>query len=408
MNPILYAIPVFLLLIAIEALVARARGQGGLRLNDAIGSLSLGTLSQVEGVFGKLLLLGVYVWTFEHLRWFELSGDAWWVWAAGLVLYDFLYYWYHRFGHEVAVFWAAHVVHHQSEEYNLTTALRQTSSGFLLGWLLFLPMAVLGFPPKVFVVVALLDLLYQFWIHTEQVGKLGAFDRWFASPSNHRVHHAVNARYLDKNYGGVLMLWDRWFGTFVEEDAAEPPVYGTRVPLRSWNPLWANLDTYCALAADSWHAQRWSDKLRVWIKPPGWRPADVAMRFPKPAFDLSQRRKFDPPVTTAASIYCGLQYLSLIVVLANFLLIADVIGWGRALTYAGWIALSLYSLGRALEGRSQAAMIEALRLSLGFVSLLLGFPVLTAGVAGLAMGWLAISAFFAVWVLRPRAELTTA
>ena len=115
MNPILYAIPVFLLLIAVEALVARARGQRGLRLNDAIGSLSLGTLSQVEGVFGKLLLLGVYVWTFEHLRWFELSSDAWWVWVAGLVLYDFLYYWYHRLGHEVAVFWAAHVVHHQSE-----------------------------------------------------------------------------------------------------------------------------------------------------------------------------------------------------------------------------------------------------------------------------------------------------
>ncbi len=408
MNPILYAIPVFLLLIAVEALVARARGQRGLRLNDAIGSLSLGTLSQVEGVFGKLLLLGVYVWTFEHLRWFELSSDAWWVWVAGLVLYDFLYYWYHRLGHEVAVFWAAHVVHHQSEEYNLTTALRQTSSGFLLGWLLFLPMAVLGFPPKVFVAVALIDLLYQFWIHTEQVGKLGAFDRWFASPSNHRVHHAVNARYLDKNYGGILMLWDRMFGTFVEEDTAEPPVYGTRAPLRSWNPLWANLDTYCALATDSWHAGRWSDKLRVWIKPPGWRPADVALRFPKPAFDLAQRRKFDPPVAAATLVYCGLQYLGLVVVLANFLLIADAAGPGLALAYAGWIALSLYSLGRALEGRPQAALIEALRLSLGFVSLLLGFPALAAGTAWLAMGWLAVSVLVALWALRPRAMLTVA
>ena len=197
--------------------------------------------------------------------------------------------------------WAAHVVHHQSEDYNLGTALRQTSSGFLLGWIFYLPLAVAGVPPLVFGVVALIDLLYQFWVHTQQVGKLGGFDRWFCSPSNHRAHHGVNERYLDKNYGGILIVWDRLFGTFVEEDDRDPVVYGTRAPLRSFNPLWANLQVYRDLWLDSWRTRSWADKLRVWIKPPGWRPADVAARWPKPAFDIAAVQRFDPPLSPRAA-----------------------------------------------------------------------------------------------------------
>jgi hypothetical protein len=147
----------------------------------------------------------------------------------------------------------------------------------------------------VFASVALVDLLYQFWVHTQQVGKLGWFDRWFCSPSNHRVHHAVNERYLDKNYGGILIVWDRLFGTFAEEDDAEPCVYGTRAPLRSWNPIAANLQVYRALWHDSVRTARWADKLRVWLMPPGWRPADVAARWPKPPFQLAEMERYDPP-----------------------------------------------------------------------------------------------------------------
>jgi hypothetical protein len=200
----------------------------------------------------------------------------------------------------VALLWAAHGVHHQSEEYNLSTALRQTGTGWVASWLFYLPMALLGFPPLVFVVVGLIDLLYQFWVHTRLVGSLGWFDRWFCSPSNHRVHHAVNERYLDCNYGGIFMFWDRLFGSFVPEDApgegVEPIVYGTRKPLRSWNPLWANLEGYAALARVSAQAERWSDKLRVWWMPPGWRPADVVLRHPEAAFDLG-RLAYDPPAS---------------------------------------------------------------------------------------------------------------
>jgi sterol desaturase/sphingolipid hydroxylase (fatty acid hydroxylase superfamily) len=293
---IVLATPVFLLLIALELWVGWRRGQPTLRLNDALSSIGLGMISQVLGLFTKLFAIGLYTLVWQHGSVWQLPADALWVWVAGLLLYDFCYYWLHRAGHRVAVLWAAHVVHHQSEEYNLSTALRQTATGWVGGWLFYLPMALLGFPPLVFAVVALIDLLYQFWVHTRQIGKLGWFDRWFCSPSNHRVHHAVNDRYLDHNYGGILMVWDRLFGTFIEEDDFEPIVYGTRKPLRSWNPLWANLEVYAALVQDSWRAQRWADKLRLWFKPPGWRPAELAQRFPAAEFDL-QRPQFDPVVS---------------------------------------------------------------------------------------------------------------
>jgi sterol desaturase/sphingolipid hydroxylase (fatty acid hydroxylase superfamily) len=297
---IVLATPFFLLLIGVEFLVGLKRGRNTYRLNDAMNSIGLGIISQLVNLFAALFTVWLYVLVFDRASWWKLPADAWWVWLSGLVLYDFLYYWHHRFGHTVALFWAAHVVHHQSEDYNLSTALRQTGSGWVGGWLFYLPMALLGYPPLVFGVVALIDLLYQYWVHTQHIGKLGWFDRWFCAPSNHRVHHAVNDRYLDKNYGGILIVWDRLFGSFIEEDDAEPIVYGTRGPLRSWNPLWANLQYYGDLLKDSWHARTWRDKLRVWFMHPGWRPADVAERFPKPTFDITQVRRYDPPMSAAA------------------------------------------------------------------------------------------------------------
>jgi len=256
-------------------------------------------LSQIVGLFTKLFALGLYQVVYTQAAPWHLDAGAPIVWLLGLLAYDFCYYWLHRAGHRVAVLWAAHVVHHQSEEYNLSTALRQTGSGWLLGGLFYLPMALAGIPPRVFAVVALIDLLYQFWVHTRLVGRLGWFDRWFCAPSNHRVHHAVNDRYVDRNFGGILIVWDRLFGSFVTEDPLEPCVYGTRKPLRSWDPVWANLEVYAALARDAWHARSWADKLRLWFKPPGWRPADVATRFPQPAFRLQDVQRYAPPLTTA-------------------------------------------------------------------------------------------------------------
>ncbi len=299
---IVLATPLFFLLIGIEWLVGRRRGRDTYRLNDALNSIGLGVLSQLAGVFSAAATLGLYTLVFRHASPWQLPADAAWVWVTGLLLYDFCYYWHHRLGHTVALLWGAHVVHHQSEDYNLSTALRQTSSGWIAGWLFYLPMALLGFPPLVFGVVALIDLLYQYWVHTQQIGKLGWFDRWFCAPSNHRVHHAVNDRYLDKNFGGILIVWDRLFGSYAEEDDAVPCLYGTRGPLRSWNPVWANLQQYAEMARDTRHASNWGDRLRIWFKHPGWRPADVAAKWPKPAFDIRKVERYDPPMSRGAQL----------------------------------------------------------------------------------------------------------
>jgi alkylglycerol monooxygenase len=306
---ILFATPVFFLLIALELAWGIAKGRNTYRLNDAINSISLGVLSQVTAIFGRGLRIGMYTLAYHWTQPWAADFKAFWStpagWALALIFYDFCYYWLHRMGHESALLWAAHVVHHQSQDYNLSTALRQTSTGFLLGWIFYLPMALLGVPPEIFAVVALIDLLYQFWVHTEHIGKLGWFDRVFCSPSNHRVHHAINDRYLDRNYGGILVIWDRLFGSFQEED--EACVYGTRSPLNSWNPIWANLEVYVALAKDAWRTRRWQDKLLIWVKPPGWKPADLmALQDSAPigpnsfkSLSTVRQNRYDPAVPKA-------------------------------------------------------------------------------------------------------------
>ncbi|CAM8648858.1 Fatty acid hydroxylase [Comamonadaceae bacterium] len=351
---IVFATPVFFLLIALEfawsrRANARVPGSRAYRLNDAINSISLGILSQVAGVLSKVLTVGIYAAVFNAVALYpDLAfWSTWYGVVLALVFYDFCYYWLHRAGHVVALFWAAHVVHHQSQHYNLSTALRQTSSGALFGWVFYLPMAIAGVPPLIFGIVALIDLLYQFWVHTEQVGKLGWFDRVFCSPSNHRVHHAVNDPYIDKNYGGILMVWDRMFGTFREED--EPCVYGTRGALNSWDPVWANAEVYWGLAKDSWATRRWIDKLRIWFMPPGWQPADLAAAHPKPAFRLEQVQTFNPPLSTRQQWFASLQFLGLLGAVAAFLWVADSLSFTDAALYAAGLFASVWAVGRFMQ-----------------------------------------------------------
>ena len=352
---IVLATPVFLLAIALEFAIGVARGRNTYRLHDALSSLGLGVMSQVTGVFGALFSVAMYLLVFEHVALFELSASSPWVWIGALLAYDFCYYWLHRGGHRVAALWAAHVVHHQSEDYNLSTALRQTSTGWVFGWLFYLPMALLGFPPLVFGVVALIDLLYQYWVHTQQIGRLGWFDRWFCSPSNHRVHHAVNDRYVDRNYGGILVVWDRLFGSFQEERADEPCVYGTRSPLHSWSPLRANVQVYAELWRDSQRARSWADKLRVWFKPPGWRPPDVAARDPKPAFDLAAVQRFEPPLAPAAAWAAGALFVALLGATSAFLWHAHLLAWPARVAAAVGIVAGLWAVSWLTSPRTAAA-----------------------------------------------------
>jgi len=369
MNYILYAIPLFFLLISLELLADRWRGVSTYRLADALNSLSAGVLSQASGLLTRVIGLMGYVLFWEHFALFELSADSLWVWVFAFIFYDLCYYWAHRIGHERNVFWAAHVVHHQSEEYNLTTALRQTSTGFLLSWIFYVPMALCGIPPTVFFTVAVMNLLYQFGVHTRHVPKLGWFEWIFITPSNHRVHHAQNLRYMDRNYGGVFILWDRLFGTFQEELDEEPVVFGITTPLASWNPLWANLHFYVQLWRDAVHAASWRDKLRIWFMPTGWRPEDVAARYPLIKPELSQFVKFDIPLTPGQKIYAALQFAGYVLGTTWLLVVAAEHGFGDTLIGWCWAAFGLYSIGVWLENRAWAIKLEVVRLLLNVPAL---------------------------------------
>ena len=363
MDYVLYAVPFFFLLIGLELLADRWRGMHTYRLADAINSLSAGVLSQATGLLTKVLGLLTYAFAWEHLALFDLSDSSLWVWLFAFVLYDFCYYWNHRLGHERNMLWAAHAVHHQSEDYNLSTALRQTSTGFIFGWIFYLPMAVLGVPPLVFLTVAALNLLYQFWVHTRHIPKLGWFEWLFITPSNHRVHHAQNPVYMDRNYGGVFIVWDRIFGTFQEELDAEPVIFGVTVPLASWNPLWANLQVYAGLWNDARRASSWWDKLRIWFMPTGWRPADVAARYPQAKADLSQFRKFEVPLARAAQLYALLQFICYLLAGVWLLARGDALSTGAVLLACLWMTLGLCSIGMWLENRRHAWQLECLRLA---------------------------------------------
>ena len=404
MNYVLYAVPFFFLLIALELLADRWRGVSTYRLADAINSLSAGVLSTTVGLLTKVVGLLTYTLAWQHWGVLELSAQNLWVWLFAFVFYDFCYYWNHRLGHERNVLWAAHSVHHQSEDYNLSTALRQTSTGWIFGWIFYLPMAVVGVPPVVFLTVAALNLLYQFWVHTRHIPKLGWFEWVFITPSNHRVHHAQNQVYMDRNYGGVFILWDRLFGTFQEELDEEPVIFGVTTPLASWNPLWANLQFYVVLWRDAVRAESLWDKLRIWFMRTGWRPADVAAKYPQAKPDLTQFVKFEVPLGAAQKLYAALQFV-LFVVAGSYLL---AVGGEQSLAVlvgsCAWMAFGLYVLGAWLENRPQAIWLEGLRLAMNVPALWLAEQagVLPVGAAGwgLLAGYSLISALALVLLAR--------
>lgn len=356
MSYVLYAIPFFFLLIGIELLLDKVRKTEYYRLNDAVNSLTIGVVSRMNQIARSVIPLSMYAISVEYVSLTTLP-EAPWVWIMAFVLYDFCYYWNHRLGHEINVLWAAHVVHHSSEEYNLTTALRQTSGGFI-GWIFYLPMALIGVPVSVLITVASLNLIYQFWVHTRHVPKLGWFEWIFVSPSNHRVHHAQNQVYIDRNYGGVFILWDRLFGTFQEELDEEPPIYGIRKALHSWNPLWANIHVYTQLAKDSFHTQSWKDKIAIWFKPTGWRPADVEQKYPLPRVDLTKFKKFDIDLTLPIKVYCAIQHILMLFIAVLFLINYQTMPSLEKWLTLSFVVFSSFSIGALMEKRHYSALLE--------------------------------------------------
>jgi len=360
-----YAVPVFLTLIAAEFAADRIKGSRYYSLADTINSLSCGIVSTGMRVFCGFFALFSYQWMYNHVAPVHLPPGNWAVWIFAFVLYDFCFYWLHRVGHTVNLGWAAHVVHHQSEEFNLTTALRQSGTDSILGWTFFLPLAIAGVPMTVYLFVGLAQVFYQFWPHTQLINKLGFLDRWIQTPSNHRVHHAQNDAYLDKNYVGVFMIWDHLFGTYQDELDEDPCIFGIRGQLHSWNPVWANVHYYWAMAKDAWYARSWADKVRVWFMNPGWRPADVAARFPKKSYDPRvDYAKYDPARSLALSAYGLAQFVTLVLAFNQFLALLPKQAAWLNVTYFVWLLISLVCLGGVLESRREFMYAEAARLAL--------------------------------------------
>ena len=406
MDLIALAVPFFLLAIIIELVIDRIRGTGLFRANDAINSLSAGILSTTTGYFTKLLPLIAWGLVLQHfalidmpLEWFDLSARGIALWVAAAIAWDFLYYWFHRFSHEISILWAAHAVHHQSEDYNLTTALRQTSTGFIFGWLFYLPLFLAGFPLEVILIVSAINLIYQFWVHTQVVRRLGVLDYILVTPSNHRVHHAQNERYIDKNYGGMLILWDRMFGTFQDELSSDPVVFGVRKPLANWNPIWANLQVYDYLLFDSLRTKRWRDKIGVWFRRTGWRPDDVAAKYPKARAEIDSFAKFDARPMPGFGGYVLAQFAIAIVVTLGIAQRFGEHGPAAVLIPSLLLWVQLWTIGMLNEGRNNAWLAELMRL----------LVVVPAGAALLeGVYWPAVIAYIAVsalWLLFSKAQL---
>jgi sterol desaturase/sphingolipid hydroxylase (fatty acid hydroxylase superfamily) len=400
MNLIALAVPFFLLAIVVELIIDRMRGSTLFRANDAINSLSAGVLSTTTGYFTRFIQFLAWGFVLQNfalvdmpLSWFDSSPRGIVMWITAALAWDLCYYWFHRFSHEISVLWAAHAVHHQSEDYNLSTALRQTSTGFLFGWIFYLPLFVIGFPLEILVTVNAVNLIYQFWVHTQTVRRLGVLDYILITPSNHRVHHAQNERYIDKNYGGMLILWDRMFGTFEDEREDDPVVFGVRKPLASWNPFWANLQVYDYLLFDARNTKQWRDKIGVWFRRTGWRPADVEAEYPKVRSDLSNFSKFDARPGPAMRYYVMLQFVVAIIVTLAIARMFAVVGAQAVVIPCVLLWTQLWTIGLINEGRPYAVRAELTRLLI----------VVPAGIALQdSFNWVIVSVYLAVsagWLL---------
>jgi sterol desaturase/sphingolipid hydroxylase (fatty acid hydroxylase superfamily) len=264
------AVPAFILLLLMEAAAGALMQRDIYEMKDAAASICMGLGSLALGLLDKALQFSIL--TFLHRFAIFHIGFQWWAWLLLFFCDEFSYYWFHRVSHECRLFWASHVVHHSSQRYNLSTALRQTWTGNFMSFIFWLWLPILGFAPVMILTMKAISLLYQFWIHTELVRSLGPLEAVFNTPSHHRVHHGSNPRYIDRNHGGTLIIWDKLFGTFEPEDPADPVRYGLTKNIHTYNPMRIAFQEWAGMFRDAWRATGWSNKARYIFGNPGWRP----------------------------------------------------------------------------------------------------------------------------------------
>ena len=315
---------------------------------------------------GLSVVIISYEWMVQYLAVFDIQSTLW-LYVLAFIGLDFAGYWSHRFNHMVNLFWNRHIIHHSSEEYNLSCALRQSISAIVgIYFFLYIPMAFIGIPAEVVAVIAPIHFFAQFWYHTRLINRMGWLEYIIVTPSHHRVHHAINSEYLDKNFSEIFIVWDKWFGTFQEEMPNVPPVYGVKKPVKTWNPILINFIHLWGLVKDAWHTQKWWDKLRIWFMPTGWRPTDVRKKFPIAiTTDVYARKKYD---TTASRFFIGwswTQFVLTLLLMYHLLVgIAD-FSFNDVLFYATFLMISIFSYTTLMDRHRGAIPVEIVRAALG-------------------------------------------
>jgi alkylglycerol monooxygenase len=371
---LLIAIPAFLALVLLEKLWGVLKDNDTVPASDMISSLSSGMTNVTKDVLGLSIAIISYSWLVNKVAMAHVS-EGWQTYLVAFIALDFAGYWVHRISHEYNFFWNNHIIHHSSEEFNLACALRQSISSIVRIFALFLlPAALLGVPANVIAVVGPLHLFAQFWYHTRHIGKMGFLEYVIVTPSHHRVHHAINPIYLDKNYSQIFIVWDFLFGTFQAELKDVPPVYGVTRPVRTWNPIKINFMHLLLLMKDAWRANALWDKLRIWFMPLGWRPEDVAARYPVYKIDdVYNFEKYNPMVSKQIIAWSWVQMLLLLSILCYLFANIAAIGFPNMFLYGAFVFLSVYAYTELLDKNRNAWLWELAKNAFGgFIIYFLG------------------------------------
>ena len=365
-TALLYAIPFFIFLLGIEILYGYFVKNQKYKVLDTVSSISSGLTNILKDTLGLGIIIVSYPYLLENLALTEIKA-SWLVWVIAFIVIDFAGYWNHRLSHHINFFWNQHVIHHSSEEFNLACALRQSVSN-LIGYfpLLLLPAALLGVPAKVIAILAPIHLFAQFWYHTQHIGKMGWLEYIIVTPSQHRVHHAINPEYIDKNLGQVLCIWDRMFGTFQEELPEVPPQYGILKPVRTWNPLLINFQHIWRLIKDAWRTKSYWDKVRIWFMPTGWRPADVKENYPVSVIrDVYHFKRYHTKASFTFKGYVIFQMLTTLILLLFMFYNYSEIGFNGLIIFGAFVFLGIYGYTTLMDRSKNAVWIELSRGILG-------------------------------------------
>ncbi len=357
---LLIAMPVFLLLVLFEKWYGWKKGKETVRTMDMISSLSSGITNVTKDVLGLSIAVISYGWLVDKLAIVHVP-DGWPTYVIAFIALDLAGYWTHRIAHEYNFFWNNHIIHHSSEDFNLACALRQSISSIVKLFTIFLlPAAIFGVPEMVVAVVAPLHLFAQFWYHTQHINKMGWLEKIIVTPSHHRVHHALNPEYLDKNYGQIFIIWDKLFGTYQEELDTVPPVYGITRPVRTWNPIKINFMHLWLLIQDAWRARDWKDKFRIWLMPTGWRPKDVEEKYPVFKIeDPYQFEKYEPAVSAGIRWWSWFQILVCLLLISYLFGFIAQIGSPGIFLYGFFIFLMVYAFTELMDKHKDALYWEA-------------------------------------------------